>query len=332
MSKSTASQAPAGGLPGVNPWAPAAVGIAALLAHLACSVSHSNWCWGINHSFWLGLPWTIILVGAGCLLCLPPVWAGLTRISGLLARSGIVVRRHPLNDVVIAGLAAVGFWLLRTRLQFLGDGRLITRLLDQGNWFRPTELLDRWIHHAVLEATRRIWNWDASTVHAVLSVAAGFVFVLAALRLGAVLRHKLFAASALISLGLVQLFLGYAEVYSLATAAILVYMLLAVEFVSGRRRLAWVGLSLLVGVALHNALLFLAPSFVYLMIARTEKTSKQPRGRTLEGAAFLAATLALAAFCYAAGHSKAGPRPLMLLPIVSDPAVVEQSLREMLRR
>jgi tetratricopeptide (TPR) repeat protein len=316
-SRASAVSTPAIRTPTVDPWVIAAVGIAALLAHLALSLNHSNWYWGINHYFWLGRPWTVGLVAAGCLLCLPPVWTALGRVAARLSRAGIRVRHHPLNDVVIAGLAAVVFWLLRSPHHFLGDGRLMIRMLEQGNWFRPTELLDRWLHHITLEITRPTWGWDAATVYAGLSVVAGFLYVLAALRLGAFLRHKLFVASALTTLGIVLLFCGYAEGYSFAMAAILAYLTLALEYLAGRRRLAWAGAALLVGVAMHNAVLFLVPSFVYLVAAKPEKEKTSPADRWLAGGVFLVAILGLVVLTLR--HRTTGPQPLMLLPLFHDP-------------
>ncbi|MFZ1946069.1 MAG: tetratricopeptide repeat protein [bacterium] len=309
-------RAPADGR-AIRPWMPALVGMAAVLAHWAASFSHSNLLWGLNHYFFLGRGWTLAAVLAGCLLCLPRVWTWGTSLAGRLRRGGIFVRRHALNDVVIAALAALVFWLLRTPYHFLGDGRMMIRLLEQGNWYRPTELLDRWLHHVTLELTRPAWNWDAATVYAALSVVAGFLYVLAALRLGGLLRHKVFVAGALVTLGIVQLFCGYAEGYSFAAAAILGYITLALEYLAGRRRLAWAGAALLVGVAMHSAALFLAPSLVYLAAARREKEKTSAAGRWLIGGAFLAAIAGLAVL--ALTHKTAGPQPLLLLPLFRDP-------------
>jgi Flp pilus assembly protein TadD len=301
----------------VPPWVLTLVGISALVAHWAASLSYSNLSWGFNHYFFLGRGLAAAMIIAGCLLCLPGAWTRAGRLADGLRRAGIFIRRHPLNDVVIAALAALAFWLLRTPSHFLGDGRMMIRLLEQGDWFRPTELLDRWLHHVTLELTRRAWSWDAATVYAALSVVAGFIYVLAALKLGAFLRHKLFVASALVTLGVVELFCGYAEGYSFATAAILVYLALALEYLAGRRRLAWVGTALLVGVAMHSAVLFLVPSFLYAVAAKREKEKASPAERWLIGGAFLAAILGL--LVLALSRRPAGPQLLMLLPLVRDP-------------
>lgn len=287
------------------------------MAHLAGSLTYSNWCWGFNHYFHLGRGLTLALTAIVCALCLPPAWSALGRASSGLHNAGIFIRRHPLNDVIAAALLAVVFWLLRMPYHFLGDGRFMIRNLERGDWFHATEFLDRWVHHIVLRFSSRLWDWDAATVYAVVSVVAGFVYALAALRLGGFLKHKLFVASALLTLGTVQLFFGYAESYSLATAAILIYTVFALEFLAARRRMVWVGLTLAVGVALHNALLFLVPSFIYLMLTRREKDKARPSGRVIQGMVFLA-VIGLTVLV-ASRQWKAGESPLMLLPLISDP-------------
>lgn len=303
-------------LSSVNRWIVAGVGIVALAAHLAASSSYSNWWWGLNHYFHLDQAAAVILIGVGCVLCLPPSWSALGRASSRLRNAGIFIRRHPSNDVIAAALLAAVFWLLRMPYHFLGDGRFMIRNLERGDWFHATEFLDRWLHHVVLAFSRRLWEWDAATVYAVVSVVAGFAYGLAALRLGGILRHKVFVACALLTLGTVQLFFGYAESYSLATAAMMIYMVLALEFLAARRRFVWVGVALAAGVALHNALLFLVPSFVFLMSLRGEKDRAAESNRIIQGAAVLvtiALTVLLASRRWTAGES-----PLMLLPVISD--------------
>ena len=289
-------------------WPIALVAIIVLAAHLAAARSYSNWTWGFNHYYFLTPSLVALVLGLGAVLCLPPVWGALAAASarksgprsqspgGEPRRAGPPQPRLPVlaRDLAIAGAAAMIFWLLRMPYHFLGDGRLMIRLLDQGKWFHATSPLDRLLHYAVLLVTRPLAGWDATLVHAAVSVGAGFVYVLAALRLGRLLRHSLFVVTALLGLGTVQLFLGYAESYSPATAAILVYLVLALEHLSGHRRLAWVGLALLTGVALHIALLFLVPSFIYLMLVKRDKDIGYGARQMLPGIGFLGAVLVLA--------------------------------------
>jgi tetratricopeptide (TPR) repeat protein len=266
--------------PGPLVWGLSLAGILMLLAHLAVSFDYSNWFWGFNHYFFLPRRWSLTLIVLGCGLCIPWVWSGLATFDDRFAQAGKRIHLStPLVYVIAAGLLAFLFWQLRMPLHFLGDGRLLIRTLEQGDWFHPHEPLDRLIHHGLLQITRPVAGWNAEMVYQVLSVAAGLVYIFAALRLGALLGRRLFVVAFLLTLGTVQLFLGYAESYSLATAAILVYMVLALEHLTGRRRLLWVALSLCTGVALHHALVFLVPSFLYLIWKGTGDGTLRPRWR-----------------------------------------------------
>ena len=302
-------------------WLIACLGVLVLLGHLAASFAYSNWAWGFNHYFFFSRTWSSIIVVAGCILCLPWVWTGILRLQERLPRTSKPLRLSPQAvDVITAGLVCFLFWFLRTPQHFLGDGRFLIHTLDHGAWFNPSEPLDRWIHYRVLQFTRHLWNWDAERVYAVLSVGAGAVYVLAALRIGAVLGRKLFVAAFLLTLGSVQLFFGYAESYSLATSAMLVYFALALEYLAGARRLAWAGVALLIGVALHKALVFLVPSFLYLVVSGCGKGGK---GRAwsvrsiIQGAGFL--VLLLVVFLMTSGGSKGLQTSGMIVPFLPNP-------------
>ncbi|MCK4545825.1 MAG: tetratricopeptide repeat protein [Candidatus Eisenbacteria sp.] len=299
-------------------WFISLLGIAVLLVHLAASLSYSNWFWGFHHYFFLPRTWTVVLLGIGCLLCLPWNWS---RLSAPGNRAGLFPGGNRLSpatrDVLIAAIFGIVFWQFRMPLHFLGDGRLIIRLLDQGFWFHPHEPLDRMIHAGVLQIARPLLRWDGETVYSVLSVTAGAVYVFAALRLGRLLGRRVFVTSCLMTLGTVQLFFGYAESYSLATAMILVYLLTALQYLAGTRRLIWIVLALVAGIALHFALLFLVPSFLYLLWAGPAADSRNSMRRLGVGAVLSAAATV---FLLAMSRRLApDDTSLLLVPILPDP-------------
>lgn len=247
-------------------WFAFGIGTLFLIIHLAVSFNLSNWFWGFNHYFFLPRIWSIILLAAGSALCVPWVMSGLLRHGSRLCR--LVCEssaRRVTADIAVTGLLAAAFWSLRASQHFLGDGRLLIRLLNQGSWVHPHEPLDHMIHYGVLRVAQTYSTWNAETVYAVVSVAAGALYVIAALRLGRLMGQKLFLTTFLLGLGTIQLFFGYAESYSLATAVILIYIVLALEHLSGQRSLVWPAVALIIGVALHHGLVFLIPSCLYLI-------------------------------------------------------------------
>jgi len=126
------------------------------------------------------------MIVAGCLLCLPGAWtrAGRLRTACVGPESSSGVTPQRCGDRCTG---CPGFWLLRTPSHFLGDGRMMIRLLEQGDWFRPTELLDRWLHTSPWSSRGGHGAGTRRPVYAALSVVAGFIYVLAALKLGAFL-------------------------------------------------------------------------------------------------------------------------------------------------
>ncbi len=247
------------------------VGIVSLVLHWAVAFDYSNWFWGFNHYYFLPLHWVYLILGLGCLLCAP--WIALRALAfheyiydKWRARE---FTQRAVGTAVVGALAIV-FWYLRSSHHLLGDGDLLIRVLGAGSWFHPHETLDHMIHHIVFTAANSHLGWDAETVYAAVSVSSGVAYVIASMRMGSLLGQRVFVPAVLLTLGTVQLFMGYAESYSLATAAILVYMVLALEHLDGRRRLIWPTMALTVGVALHHAVAFMVPSHLYLLLARPQ--------------------------------------------------------------
>jgi len=298
-------------------WLVSAAGMAVLLAHLGVSRDHSNWFWGFNHYAFLPAAWSVALVGLGCALCIPWVWSrvGAPRAVPGGEPAGAGPASTP-GDVWVAVLCGVVFWVLRAPVHFLGDGRLVVRLLDDGMWFHAYEPLERMVHAGLLRLTRPVLGWDGETVYAALSVAAGVTYAFFALRLGRLLGHRRFVGAFLLTLGTIVLFFGYAESYSIPTAAVLAYLVLAMEHLAGRRSLSWVLAALLVGIALHLALAFLVPSFVYLACAaRGGPRRRLPR--VLAGAGVFVVLLVLVSLPFR--HRPSGELAALVVPWSVNP-------------
>jgi tetratricopeptide (TPR) repeat protein len=289
------------------------VGILLLLLHWAVSFDYSNWFWGFNHYVFLPVHWVYILVSLGCVLCLP--WIAMRALTfheylaGRLSTSRLSRR---ILDIAVVGALGTLFWYLRASHHLLGDGNLLIRVLGAGSWFHPHETLDHIIHHVVFTVANSWIGWDAETVYAVLSVGAGITYAIASMRLGSFLGQKLLVPALLLTLGTVVLFMGYVESYSLATAAILVYMVLALQHTNGKRRVIWPAVALITGVALHHAVAFMVPSLLYLLLSGPEGAV----ARSLKSAIW-AGVLALivAAILSTSWLSQRGGLSLMIVPL-----------------
>lgn len=316
-------------------WALLAANLVVAAAHLVASFDFSNWSWGFNHYSLLAPPWRYAAFVAWCVLALPWVWTRASR-AGKARRSETAdhtsksgtrpdwIRRNRIQILVAAGCALV-FWALKMPNHLLGDGRLVVRIIEQGQWFDPAAPLDRLVHFGLFQTGLRLGGaakWGSETVYAVTSVAAGVVYVVAAMRLGALAGDKVFTRvftiTCLLTLGTVELFFGYAESYSLAVAVMLVYFVLALEYLEGRRRFAWVAAALVLGAGFHYALIILVPSFVYLL-AFGPKGPEAGMRRYAPGAAALIALVAY--FLLAMRRPGQDDPSLLVVPLTSNPIV-----------
>ena len=291
------------------------VGIVALLLHWFASFSYSNWLWGFNHYFFLPSPWTNILLGLGCILCLP--WIALRAVGfheHLSDKWTPGRRTQSIVTAILASVMAVLFWLLRSHNHFLGDGNLLIRQLEAGSWFHPHETLDRMIHYAFFVFAHNRMGLDAESAYSVLSVGAGCVYVIASMRLGLLLGQRFFVPALLLTLGTVELFMGYVESYSLATAVMLVYIVLALEHLSGKRRLIWPAVALALGIALHHALVFMIPSILVLFLVQPYGSVARPSRPAIRAGIFV---LIVAGILSTSLLAESGALSQLLVPLSS---------------
>ncbi|HMN28317.1 MAG TPA: hypothetical protein PKE45_09205 [Caldilineaceae bacterium] len=147
------------------------------------------------------------------------------------------------------------------------------------SWQAP---LDVFIHSQLWLWGHVRFGWEEATpVYRLLSPLAGLVYLGATLALG---RHEqLWPAwlvfALLTTLGLVQLFFGYVENYSLAAAGLLVYLYFGLETLQGRQTLWPAAIALALTNALHPSTVVLAPSLFYLgwcKVGRSRERNKSP--------------------------------------------------------
>ncbi|MFH1571098.1 MAG: tetratricopeptide repeat protein [Gemmatimonadota bacterium] len=247
--------------------------------------------WGANllHYF---PRWTALLAALAALLPVLSLFAGSAR-DRLDSGARLVVERLEVLKRcrwALASAAAlfVGLsWVLRVRQYGLGDSTKWVELLDAtlprsgqaglGSMGRglalglqhlpPFEALDYFLHLVALQVLNWALGWDARTTFAALSCACGGAFVAAAWRLSAEVEGEALARATLfawiMSLGIVQLYFGYGEAYTLVSVTVVAYLLALVRSCRGASPwwpALWLGLS----AALHLMALSLLPSLVFV--------------------------------------------------------------------
>lgn len=223
--------------------------------------------WGIHHlayvplwvrSLWCGLVLALLWI-PGPLL--PKLEIGVGR--------GLARRSAPL--LLAAGGGAL-FWLLRTRTHFLGDGYLVGELVDRGMSYRTFDFLDFFLHATVWKLFEQGGGVSAFRVYAWASVLAGVCYLLSArwasLRLVTDPSGRALLFGLLVFAGPLQMFFGYVESYSFQAVFLLLYFAASVLALRGQAPYWRAGVLFGLALAFHTTSVFLAPTLLFLALAR----------------------------------------------------------------
>ena len=250
-----------------------------LLIHFFTSFSYSNWFWGVNHLYFFPpfLRWSVTLLGI--IVCVPPFARFLFRLVKRFSLPSGLQKLKKIDRRLWYGLMSlisfVPFWLLRSKNHFLGDGYLLIRFLDRGAPLSSKRLL----YSHINKFLNSIFGWDATITCALVSCICGVLFVLAILLLGDFLtKDKLKRAlvwGLLLSMGAMELFFGYVEVYSLLVIGILYYLLFSLYYLDHRCSLAIPAIVLVIAFFAHDSAICLLPSLIYLFLFMGKNTYRR---------------------------------------------------------
>lgn len=155
------------------------------------------------------------------------------------------------------------------------------------------EILELYLHYIFINTIGRAMGWGVIDSYQVLSVVAGAVFVYVLARFSATLLP---ASSAwllcwVLTGGVMQLFVGEVENYSLVTPIMVMYLWAGVLHVRERVSLLVPSVILAVAAAFHLLVVFLGPSWIFLCLLEARRRGmKQVLNSVAAGAAILLAT------------------------------------------
>lgn len=235
--------------------------------------------WGLWPATYMPIGWRWALAAGAAGLALfgdriPAGWlsAGWRRLAP--GRSGGGVSRVRANFVRfgIALAALIPFYLFRLRHLRWGDAYILVHAIPHPEarltytWQAP---LDVFLHAKAWALGRQLFGWsDPTPVYWLISALAGavFVWVLWGLAgwLGRDRDERGVVAGLVLSLGLMQLFFGYIENYSLMTVGVLTFTYLALRARRGEVALIWPATALAFTHAFHPSTIVLAPGLLYL--------------------------------------------------------------------
>ena len=249
-----------------------------ILAHFVSSFFPKSRLWGINHLAYFPLWVRLIFTLLGLLILVPlvnsRVYKLLEQILSFFQR--ILPKREVLTASLLAVIAMFFFWLLRTRTHFLGDGALVISLLEKGQLFvKGSEPLEILSHLYLYKFLKLFFTPSAEAIYTALSILAGGAFVIILFFLTKTLSEdrldRLFTFCIFLFAGTTQLFLGYAEHYTLTYVSILTYLYFSIRYLQGKVKIYLPILLCALSMSLHFSAAVLLPSLLFLFALKRKK-------------------------------------------------------------
>ena len=244
--------------------------------------------WGINHLQFLP-PLQVVIFAvaglAGLALFLPPLraWS-----EAAFERTSSVLMDRPRRGrwLAFAAVAAAMFWFFRMPTNFLGDGYTIINNLGG-----PLPAVIKWSEVGAISLVKfvsRLLPYEGLArgeyAYAIVSAISGgitlFLFFLISYELGEEKKDRLFLWFLLTFSGWMLLFFGYVENYPVLWPVVAGYMLVSIRCLAGKQSLALPTIFLLLVLGLHLQTIFLAPSYLALLLSRSVSARWYRRYRT----------------------------------------------------
>lgn len=168
------------------------------------------------------------------------------------------------------------FWLLRTRTHFLGDGYALISHLESEQYLRTGfEVLEIYIHLYLYKFLQLFFAPSAESIYVGLSIFGGGVFVFILFFLTKALSEdrfdRLFIFSIFILGGATELFLGYAENYTLVYVSLLAYLYFSLRYIQGRTKIYLPIFLCVLATGLHFSSGYFFPSLFFLLALKRKK-------------------------------------------------------------
>lgn len=287
-----------------------------IIAHFIASFFPSGRTWGFPHLLFFPLWVRVLLTLIGLSICVSGVNKHLSVFLQVMAN--FLFRKKRLERYIIlvslSFFSFVVFWLLRTKTHFLGDGYLRIRSLEAGNIFSTVEPLDTYLHFMAHKFFSILGTVDPTTTYAILSCLSGALFVFIILILSGSWTnnplHATFISLSVVTMGLMQLFFGYVENYTLMTTGMLLYIMTSLLYLHEKCDIVLPSFLLGLTICFHTVAFPLVGSLTYLIFAKTKARQKSPLYKNLVKC-IVAFSLPLIGLGIMAIHLEYGPKVIL---------------------
>jgi len=253
-----------------------------VIAHLLAIYWWTPFLWGIHCLYffphWEGWILTIIALSSFIPLVNDFILKLAQSIFSALEQFFFKIKNNQLFTM-ISLVSILLFWLLRTRYYLWGDGYFKIDDLYRGA-ITPTEPLDGIIHVGFYKLLTMISpGINPSFSYSILSVLCGGVFIFLILslsdRLGKTPFQKILIFSALLTLGSLELFFGYAESYTILLMSLTLFVLSSILYIQHKISIIFSFLTLVLSIGLHVSAIVFLPAFVYLIFWKWQSEKRK---------------------------------------------------------
>jgi len=229
--------------------------------------------WGLSQWAHFPLAYAVAALVATALLALVARWSLQRSSSQTAPQSGGFCYLY--FSVALVLVLGATFYLLRTRIHFLGDGyNLLSNLASDEPIVKLRNLGETLTHQLVYSMLEGDNSERSLTAYRTVSIAGGLFFVttvvICARLLFEAFRDRILFSLGILSGGYMLLFFGYAEHYSLFVPSVGLFALMGLLILNGKLNRLWILVPVVLAVFLHIFGVILIPAALYLLIQGTK--------------------------------------------------------------
>jgi len=251
-----------------------------LLLILIAVLFKSGFLWGINHLAYLPLLISAVIIALSVI-----IYITLSKITYRKSdeKSSIISAKPGLRILFIVLSAIILLLILysfQSATQLWGDGYLRANETENGRKFYFTEPLDKFTQYLVYNSFGKALNQSSIQSHQMVSICGGLLFFLIGLwfigQFAKSRMERLILGALIFSSGLIQLYFGYVESYSLATPIFLLSIGVSFAEYKNQKSLIMGQIVFFIACLFHMSLLAYFPAFLLttVLILKSNKKSR----------------------------------------------------------
>ena len=276
--------------------------------------------WGLNFLKFCSSTPLFILFPLLLIISLPPVSSWIFKtLANLSGRDENRTRWLIISGLIISLLVTVAGLLFPSTTYLLGDAHLRLNQIADGKLFLPTEFIDFLLHAVAYKQIFQPLGYSSYDAYHVISALCGFLFTLGVFRLARYMAPKQLWITFLLTLssGVLVLFFGYVESYSLLAAMLPHIYLLGLKVIDGQAKIrCYIVLSTLAVLVHVVAAVILVPSILMMFLVRRHDPPRRGKKMTI---ALTVAIAIMVVAAYILRYFDVGSVSLYLMPWFSRP-------------